>query len=139
MSREDNRRAVTPQVEEIIPVKKDTRNLLLGLFCLECAAFYGVAAFLRRTDWTIYLAMVMLCGAIWQFLRYFGVHDEYYTIAFALPGFVLLVVYRLGVFEKMESPGLERTVFQSANALTTFSRVERPRMRAVSSSGFSPR
>src|SRR5207244_10865647 len=55
---------ITRQVVE--PIAGDTRNLLLGLLCLVAAAFYGVAAYLRRTNWTIYVATVMLCGAIWQ-------------------------------------------------------------------------
>ncbi len=110
---------ITRQVPEVALVHGKPLNLLLSLFCLECAAFYGTAAFLRRTNWTIYLATVMLCGAIWQFLKFLGTPDEYYTVAFALPGFILLVIYRFGVFEKFEVAGLDRTTFQSANALTT--------------------
>jgi hypothetical protein len=110
---------IVPQVRGIDLVQGKNLNLLLALFCLEAAFFYGVAAFLRRTNWTIYLATVMLCGAIWQFLKYFNTPDELYTVAFALPGFALLVAYRLGVFEKWEIAGLERATFQSANALTT--------------------
>jgi hypothetical protein len=110
---------ITPQVREVVPVQGKTLNLLLALFCLECAGFYSTAAFLRRIHWPIYLATVMLCGTIWQLLMFFGTPDEFAPIAFALPGFVLLVVYRLGVFESLELAGLERTTFQSANALTT--------------------
>jgi hypothetical protein len=110
---------ITPQVQAVVPVQGRALNLLLALFCVECAAFYGLAAFLRRTNWTIYLATVMLCGAIWQFLKFFETPDEFYTLAFALPGFALLIIYRFGVFEKFELAGLERTTFQSANALTT--------------------
>jgi hypothetical protein len=110
---------ITPQVDKVEPLAGNERNLYLALFCLEAALFYGVAAFLRRTDWSIYFATVMLCGAIWQFLRFFNTPDELYAIAFTLPGFVLLVLYRFGVLEKMEMANLERTTFQSANALTT--------------------
>lgn len=116
---------ITPQVAQqgvnqaIQLVAGDKRNLLLALFCLEAAMFYGVAAILRRTDWTIYLATVMICGAIWQFLRYVNTPDELYPIAFGLPGFLLLVLYRFGIFERLEMPELERTMFQSANALMT--------------------
>ena len=108
---------ITRQV--VAPITGESRNLLLALYCLETAIFYCVAAFLGRTNWTIYLATVMLCGAIWQLLKFFHTPDEFYTVAFALPGLILLVIYRMGVFEKMESPGLERATFQSANALTT--------------------
>jgi hypothetical protein len=110
---------ITPQVQQVVLVQGRGLNLLLALSCLEAAFFYGLAAFLRRTNWTIYLATVMLCGAIWQFLKFFNRPDEFYAVAFAVPGFILIIVYRTGVFEKMEMTGLERATFQSANALTT--------------------
>jgi hypothetical protein len=78
-----------------------------------------LATFLRRTHWTVYLATLMLCGAIWQFLRFFNTPNEFYPLVFAVTGFVLLILYRLGTFEAWEMPALERAVFQSANALTT--------------------
>jgi hypothetical protein len=108
---------ITPQVVE--PIQGDRLNLLLALYCLETSIFYGVAAFLRRRNWSIYLSAVMLVGAIWQTLIYFHTPDEYYTLAFALTGFALLIVYRLGLFEQWEMAGLEQATFQSANALTT--------------------
>jgi hypothetical protein len=110
---------ITPQVQQVVLVEGRDVNLLLALFCLETAFFYGLAAFLGRTNWTIYIATVMLCGAIWQFLKFFNTPDEFYAIAFALPGFIQLIVYRIGVFEKLEIAGLERATFQSANALST--------------------
>ena len=108
---------ITPQV--VAPIEGESRNLLLALYCLETAIFYGIAAFLRRTNWTIYLATIMLCGAIWQLLTYFHTPNEYYAVAFALSGFCLLIAYRFGVVEKWQIAGLERATFQSANALTT--------------------
>jgi hypothetical protein len=108
---------ITPQVVEAI--QGDRLNLLLAVYCLEASIFYGVAAFLRRRNWSIYLCAIMLCGAIWQGLIYFHTPDEYYTLAFALTGFALLIVYRLGLFEKWEMTSLEQATFQSANALTT--------------------
>ncbi|MSQ95587.1 MAG: hypothetical protein EXR98_13650 [Gemmataceae bacterium] len=108
---------ITPQVVEAI--QGDRLNLLLAVYCLETSVFYGVAACLRRRNWSMYAAAVMLCGAIWQGLIYFHTPDEYYTLAFALTGFALLIVYRLGLFEKWEMAGLEQATFQSANALTT--------------------
>jgi hypothetical protein len=108
---------ITPQVVE--PIEGQALNLLLALYCLETSVFYGVAAFLRLRNWSIYLSAVMLCGAIWQSLLYLHTPDEYYTLAFALTGFALLIVYRLGLFEKWEMAPLEQATFQSANTLTT--------------------
>lgn len=108
---------ITPQV--VNPVEGEMRNLLLAVFCLEAAIFYGLTTFLQRTGWTMYLASVMFCGAVWQLLLYFHLPAEFYVVAFALAGFGLLVLYRVGVFEHLESAGLDRGIFQSANALTT--------------------
>src|SRR5262249_26428266 len=80
---------ITPQV--VARIEGDNRNLLLSLFCLEVTIFYGLATYLQRTNWTMYLAAVMFCGAVWQLLKYFHTPDEFYVVAFALAGFVLLV------------------------------------------------
>ncbi len=101
------------------PIEGEMKNLLLALFCLEVAIFYGTATFLERTNWTMYFAAVMFCGAFWQLLKFFHTPDELYVVAFALTGFMLLVLYRFGVFEHLEMAGLDRGIFQSANALTT--------------------
>jgi hypothetical protein len=101
------------------PVEGDTRHLLLSLFCLEVAIFYGLATYLQRTNWTMYFGAVTFCGAIWQLLMFFQTPDELYIVAFALAGFGLLLLYRFGVFEHLEMAGLDRGIFQSANALTT--------------------
>src|SRR5207237_3264442 len=44
---------ITPQVVE--PVQGERLNLLLAFYCLETSVFYGVAAFLRRRNWSLYL------------------------------------------------------------------------------------
>jgi hypothetical protein len=108
---------ITPEV--VGPVTGRTLNVLLALFCLEAAVFYGLAAALRKQGWNVYLATAMLCGAIWQTLIYFHTPDEYYTVAFSLLGVGLLVLYRFGIVEQWEWGGLSRAAFQSANALTT--------------------
>jgi hypothetical protein len=110
---------IMPQIREIVPVEGKTLNLLLAVYCLEGAFFYCLATFVRRTNWTVYLAIVMLSGAIWQFLRFFNTPREIDTLVFAVTGFVLLLLYRLGAFEAWEMPALERALFQSANVLTT--------------------
>jgi hypothetical protein len=132
---------ITPQVAEVVPVEGKTLNLLLALFCLETAFFYSLATVLGRTNWTVYFAAVMLCGTTWQLCKFLATPEEFYIVAFALSGFGLLLVYRLGLFEnyrrtepapfvaqrnesrsaevEWRMPGLELAVFQSANALTT--------------------
>jgi hypothetical protein len=109
---------VVPQVRAVVPIVEDTRNLLLAVFCLETALFYGLSAALRKEGWSIYLATAMLCGAIWQMLSYFHTPTETYPLAFSALGAALLVVYRLALLEQWEWPGLSRAGFQSANALT---------------------
>ncbi len=108
---------ITPQV--VRPVEGDKVNLLLAAFCFEAAVFYGLAGILHRSQASMYFAAVMFCGAIWQLLQFFHTPQEAYVVAFALSGFVLLVVYRLGVFESLAMPNLDRAIFQSANALAT--------------------
>lgn len=105
--------------QTVAPVEGSAYHLLLSAFCLEATLFYGLAGFLHRSQVSLYLAAVMFCGAVWQLLVSFHTPDELYPVAFSLTGFILLVLYRVGVFEKLEMPTLERAVFQSAGALTT--------------------
>jgi hypothetical protein len=111
--------AVVGQVEKAEPVAGAAHNLLLAAFCLEAAIFYGLAGALYRSQVSLYLSAVMFCGAVWQLLLSMNLPNELYPIAFALTGFALIVLYRFGVFEKMEMPTLDRAIFQSGNALTT--------------------
>lgn len=108
---------ITPQ--RVAPVQGDAYNLLLAAFCFECTLFFGLASYLYKSQTSLYFAAVMLCGAIWQLLMFFHTPEEAYVVAFALGGCVLLVLHRLGVFEKFEAPFLQRAIFQAANALTT--------------------
>lgn len=108
---------VTPQVVE--PIRGDARNLLLALFGLEAAIFYGLAAVLRRSSWAVYFATALLCGAFWQLLSYFHLREEFYTVAFSLLGLVLLVSYRFALLDRWEAgKNLGQATFSSANALT---------------------
>lgn len=105
---------------QVVPqVGGPAHNLLLAAFCAEAALFYGLAGVLQRSQVSLYLAAVMFCGAVWQLFISFNLPNEFYPVAFALTGFVLLILYRLGVFEKFDMPTLDRAIFQSANALTT--------------------
>jgi hypothetical protein len=106
---------ITPQVVQ--PITGKTLNLLLMLVCAEAALFYGLAAAFRKGSWNVYLATVMLCGALWQLLSYLNTPEEYYTLAFAVAGFALLVAYRLALLENLQRMGLPEAAFQSANVL----------------------
>jgi hypothetical protein len=89
-------------------------NLSLAAIFAEAALFYALAAAFRKQGGNIYLCAATACGAVWQLLQYWEVGPEYYTLTFALAGFVLLVGYRLAIWEKT---GLAEPAFQSANAM----------------------
>jgi hypothetical protein len=109
---------IAPQVQAVASITGATYNLLLAVFCLEAAIFYGLAAALRNAGWNIYLTTVMLCGAIWQLLSYFATPAEFYPLAFAILGLALLIAYRFAILEQWRWAGLARAGFQCANALT---------------------
>jgi hypothetical protein len=102
-------------------VQQKPLNLTLALFCAEATVFYALATAFYRQAWTIHLGTAMACGAIWQVLTYFGVAAEFYTLAFALVGFGLLVVYRCAVLKRFAAGHLAEASFQSANTLLSLS------------------
>jgi hypothetical protein len=106
---------ITPQVFE--PITGSPSNLLLALFCAEAAVFYALVTGLRHEGWAVYPATAMACGALWQLFSYWNAPVEYYTLAFALLGFALLLAYRLALLERFEQGGLAPAAFGSANAL----------------------
>jgi hypothetical protein len=106
---------ITPQVFE--PITGSPSNLLLALFCAEAAVFYALVTGLRHEGWAVYPATAMACGAIWQLFSYWDAPVEYYTLAFALLGFALLLAYRLALLERFEKGGLAPAAFGSGNAL----------------------
>jgi hypothetical protein len=105
---------ITEQVE---PTTGSHTNLLLALFCAEASLFYALASGLRKESWTLYAATVMACGSVWQLLSYWSVAPEYYTLAFALLGFALLLAYRWALLERYEKGDLATAAFGCANAL----------------------
>src|SRR5205814_3944405 len=107
--------ASKPLVYELL--SGDPKNLLLALCFAEAALFYGLAAGLRKEGYNLYLAATMACGAIWQFLLFWSLEHETYTLVFASLGFLLLIAYRVGVLESFQATRLARAAFQSANAL----------------------
>jgi hypothetical protein len=100
------------------PAVGTSLNLSLALISAEAAAFYLLMALFRKQGANVYLCTATACFSIWQLLLYRGVAPEYYTLTFALAGLVLLIGYRLAVFERA---GLAQAAFESANALMSLS------------------
>jgi len=93
-------------------------NLSLSLISAEAALFYLLMALFRKQGGNVYLCAVTTCLATWQLFQYWQVTPEYYTLTFALAGFVLLIGYRLAFWERAN---LAQPAFQSANALMSLS------------------
>ena len=104
--------------EHVNPVVGDKLNLSLALVFAEGAVFYALATVFRKQGFNIYLCAASACGAGWQLLLFYSVGPEYYTLTFALAGFILLVGYRLSLWE---CAGMAEPAFQSANALMSLS------------------
>ncbi len=81
-------------------VEQQPLNLLLALFFAEAAVFYFLAAVLHQQSGAFYPFTLVGCAAIWQLLKYWGVADEYYTVAFAVAGLLLLIGYRLAMLDR---------------------------------------
>ena len=88
------------------------------MIAAEAALFYLLMALFRKQGLNVYLCAATTCLAIWQLLQYRQVAPEYYTLTFALAGMVLLIGYRLAVWERAK---LAQPAFQSANALMSLS------------------
>jgi len=108
-------------VEGFSLVKQQPLNLVLALFCAEATVFYVLATVMQRQVWTIHLSAAMACGAVWQLLTYLGVPAEFYTLAFALVGLGLLVVYRFALLKRFAAGPLAGAAFQSGNTLLSLS------------------
>ena len=80
-----------------------------------CSPLYVLATVMQRQVWTIHLSAAMACGAVWQLLTYLGVPAEFYTLAFALVGLGLLVVYRFALLKHFAAGPLAGAAFQSGN------------------------
>ncbi len=93
--------ATLKSVAGMTPVRGESLNLILGLVFLEAAAFYLLAAVLRKRSANIYFASAAACGAVWQFLGYFNVPGEWYALIYSSIGLGLLAASRsLGVERK---------------------------------------
>lgn len=83
------------------PVRGESLNLILGVVFLEAAAFYLLAAVLRKRSANIYFASAAACGAVWQFLAYFNVPGEWCALIYSAIGLALLATSRsLGIERK---------------------------------------
>jgi hypothetical protein len=92
--------------------------LSLALVSAEAAVFYLLMALFRKQGINVYLCTATACGAAWQLLRYWQVAPEYYTLTFALTGLVLLIGYRLAIWERAR---VAQPAFECANALMSLS------------------
>jgi len=84
------------------PLQQSPDNLILGLVFAEAAVFYTLAAIFRRRSANVYFAAVAACGALWQFLGYFGVPGPYYTMLYAVLGTASLVLSRVLGIERVQ-------------------------------------
>ncbi len=76
-------------------------NLLAGLVFAQAAIFYALAAIIRRKQLNVYLAAVVGCAAVWQFVLFLALPDSYYLLLFALIGIGMLIASRLvGISER---------------------------------------
>jgi hypothetical protein len=116
-------------VESVLqPVAHQMINMRLGLVFSEAAFFYSLAAFVRRRSANVYLAAAAVCGAMWQFLKYWDVGGAYHTIFFAALGLVMLAaarwrgielvsIYGVGGQRTASPRGRGLALFQSGNAV----------------------
>ena len=90
-------------VERVVqPVRESPDNLILGLVFAEAALFYTLAGIFRRRSINVYFAAAAACGALWQFLGYFGVPGPYYTMLYAVLGTASLVLSRVLGIERVQ-------------------------------------
>jgi hypothetical protein len=115
--------------EVLRPVKGHVDNLRLGLVFCEAAVFYTLAGIFRKRSANVYFASAAACGALWQFMGYWGTIDEaYYTMLYAVLGIAVLATGRALGLEQVpmydsrgenapatRGPGL--ALFQSGNAI----------------------
>lgn len=113
------------------PIQGHRDNLLLGLVFSEAALFYVLAGVFHRRGRHVYLAALAACGALWQYIGYWGQIDSaYYTILYAVLGIMVLAAGRiLGLEEHlvydeegkrgsgMQGRGLP--LFQAGNSIVT--------------------
>ena len=98
----------------------DGNPRLAAAFALA-AVFYILAVLFHRHEASVFGAALAGCGAMWQMLSYWNVQAEFYTLAFAVAGLVMLVAFRLAVVEGATKNRLAEAAFGCANALLSLS------------------
>lgn len=120
--------ATLDNLQSFAPMAGQRTSLLLGLVFTEATLFYLLAGILRQRSLNVYLAAAAACGALWQFMGYYGIDDRYYTMLYAVLGFACLVVgrivglhqitvYRANNKQTMVTRGRGLAVFQSGNGI----------------------
>jgi len=89
------------------PVQHDVINNLLGLVLAEAAVFYWLSVIFQKQAGSAILATAAACGALWQWMGYWGMPAAGHTMLYAGLGVCFLAVSRLlGVQERL----VDRTV-----------------------------
>jgi hypothetical protein len=120
--------ATLQNLRSFAPMAGMQSSQMLGLVFAEAAALYFLAGTFRRRTANFYLAAAAACGALWQFLGYYGVDERYYTMLYAGLGVVCLVgsrvlgleqvaVYRLNNVKTWVTRGRGLHVFQCGNGI----------------------
>jgi hypothetical protein len=104
--------ATLQDLRSFAPMDGLRSSLMLGLVFTEVAAFYFLAGIFRARTGNFYLAAAAACGALWQFLGYYGIDERYYTMLYAGLGLACLVASR--------ALGLERVAVYRLNSLKTW-------------------
>lgn len=112
----------------IRPIQQEPTNLYLGFVFGEAALFYALAGWSRKRSSNVLLANLAACGALWQFLGYFGIAGPLSTILYALLGLAMLALgrslglqqiplYNVDGEKRLELQGRGLAVFLSGNAI----------------------
>jgi hypothetical protein len=120
--------ATLQDLQSFAPMAGMRSSLMLGLVFTEAAAFYFLAGYFRRRTANFYLAAAAACGALWQFLGYYGIEERYYTMLYAGLGVACLIasrvlgleqvaVYRLSNVKSWVTRGRGQHVFQCGNGI----------------------
>ena len=120
--------ATVENMQSFAPMEGLRSSLLLGLVFTEAALFYLLAGILRQRSINVYLAAAAACGALWQFMGYYGIDDRYYTMLYAGLGLACLIVsrtlglrqitvYRANNEQTLVTRGRGLAAFQSGNGI----------------------
>jgi hypothetical protein len=120
--------ATLDNLQSFAPMEGERSSLMLGLVFAEAAAFYLLAGLFRRRSVNTYFAAAAACGALWQFMGYYGIDEGYYTMLYAGLGLACLIVargigleqvtaYRTNHQKTLVTRGRGLAAFQSGNGI----------------------